>query len=228
MLQLQEAFKMVRNDHALNVYWYEQVKEFIKQQQYSLRDYEEFCIDVQEHFAPVVTIPKQRFIADLIARKVPFTKENIYYALCIVPNYSKRLSNALFPCPTHYDSFLYKDMNSYEIPGVTFFKDMQEVHNYYLDILEIQQIVFHAMALFWHVTDDINDEGISKYKIMAQHNRNRFANKLLSLSFSTNVVTFFNVTVNNNIILLDLSLPKIFKDCLEAFKRSHKTLGRLF
>lgn len=229
MISLVSAYQDYKNDDTLLYYWYKKIDDFIFEQKYNLEDYAIFCQEAQDIYPVSNVISRQQFLSDITVKIVPFSRDEVYYALCTVPNIKLVRSNINFPIPMVACAFMNRDDYSYEIPAVTFFKDMTEVRQYYRNIVRLGEIIFFVMSRFFFVFKEVNILNVRKFKLIAQHDRNShcrynmFSNVVLSVD-AFNEHTIIEKYPEHKLPNPDIS--KIMLQCLEHYRRSAKFLGK--
>ena len=229
MISLVSAYQDYKNDDTLLYYWYKKIDDFIFEQKYNLEDYAIFCQEAQDIYPVNNAISRQQFLSDITVKTVPFSRDEVYYALCTIPNIKIINSNINFTVPVISCAFMNRDNYAYEIPAVTFFKDMTEVRKYYRDIIRLGEIVFFVMSRFFFVFKEVTTLNIRKFKLIAQHERNSHCR----YNMFSNIVLSVDVFNEHSVIekypehkLPNPDISKIMLQCLKHYQRSAKFLGR--
>ena len=231
MISLIEALQDYGSFPKLIVFWNKMIDEFIYEQNYDIKEYQDLCSELQNVWPINEEASRQRFLEDIAVKHVPFTKEDLWYAMCAMPNFRMISSNTpSIPLPKMDSVMFNKDRFCYEMSSVAFFNSMFEVKKYYRDTVSFGEIVLFVMACYFFLFDEISELNIRKFKKISQQNHTTPESPF---SNSSNNLFYFNLTVLRiNGVLFDkeddklpsADISRILLDCLKHFQRCKKFL----
>lgn len=218
MLDLISALQKYNSSSMMATWWQDLINGFVEGQEYSLEDYAIFCCEQQDIWGQM-GLPRHSFLRDIIVKRVPFTTDEVYYAMSAVPNF-RMISHNNIRYVAKVDSyFQYKNEYDQELAGVCFFQNMAEVRKYYSEGVNVGEIVLYRLLEFFSSFNTVTD--INEKKFL--ENAYSLANFKLSYNHIWTNVVFKPVTYNDN---SNIQISKILHDCLMKFQASWKFLRK--
>lgn len=213
MVDLVSALQDYKSSQMLKARWEHLINTFIEEQEYSLKDYADFCFEQQDIWGHT-GLPRHGFLQDIIVKPVPFTEQEVYYAISVVPNFRVVAHNNIrYIFSNEYSCLQYKYEHSPKMTGVCFFKGMEEVKKYYSNNVNIGEIVLYRLLEFFSYFNSVTDI-----------NEKKFFNNARSLSLTGNNFTFSYSNVMRQPVTFnsDIKMSKILHDCFVKFQTSWK------
>lgn len=210
MLDLVSALQEYKSSKMVEVWWHNLINSFVEEQEYSLEDYADFCFEQQDIWGNT-NLPRHSFLKDIIVKPVPFTTDEVYYAMSAVPNFRVVSRNNIRYIANVDSCFRYKDEYSPEIAGVCFFRNMEEVRRYYSNGVNVGEIILYRLLEFFSSFNSVTDINVSKFLKNA---------KSLSLTRSAFILPYSNVMPQPVMYDGDIKMSKILHKCLVRFQTS--------
>lgn len=230
MIDIVFALQNYKDTKNMIEFWNKKVEDYIFEQDYDVQEYEELCYELQHVWPTNQEISRKNMLQDVVVKKVPYTKDNVWYAMCTYPNYWKISDNTpVYIAPTIDNVMFCKYHDCYEMAAVAFFNSKLEIRKYYRDIARVGEIVFAVMCCYFFLFKDISDINVREFKKLASIRRNSSNRSMFSNNYSWDVTVFVNkIMSNDNDLgeLPDAKMCKILHDCLVTFKGSADFIGR--
>lgn len=232
MISLVAALQSYKDTRDLMSFWHKTVDNFIYSQGYDITHYRDLCYELQTIWPNSYATARQDFLIDVIVKHVPFTEDTVFYAMCATPNHTKIMNNTPVFVPSTVDSTMpFKYIDNIEFPAVAFFNSMDQVRQYYRDVVRIGEIVFFVMSCYFSVFKTLDILSLQKFKRLSINYRIQRSNPYSNLSCSNwkpllaAKDSILSVDQKN---LPDGSISIILLDCLAHFAPSGEFIGRCY
>lgn len=228
---LNEALQNFQSPREHITYWTEQLHKFLKSQNYSIEEYNQFLKEASTVW-PTDKIVKVIDLSRYIIKKLSFAP--VYYGFCLKTadykiidettlSYCDRLIEGSFS-PALIE---YYDQRKLE-PGVIFLKNKEDILWYFHNLVCVGSFIFYILTEYWRIFQS----GISQDKIdlfaahrVEQDRNTRYSTSgtlLYCVHFST--VQWDNQIVKNDqYIKHNVPMCKILRKCLEWSQNNLKT-----
>ena len=228
---LNEALQNFQSPKDHITYWVEQLHRFLKSQNYSVEEYNQFLREASTVW-PTDKMARAVDLSRYIIKKLSFAP--VYYGFCLktadykIINettlfyYGRLIEGSFSPAVVEF-----YDQRKVE-PGVIFLKSKEDIFWYFHNLVYIGGFIFYILTEYWRIFQaDISQD---KIDLFAARRVEQDGNTIYSTSGNLlYCVQFTNAKPNNKIIKNDqyikhnVPMCKILRECLEWSQNNLKT-----